>query len=125
MKFDLELFDEFSSLFPPQDIREDLTKSSLAFGFECGEGWYALIHEMLVKLKALNCKGLQIDQVKEKFGTLRVYYHMEEDDKYDEVNSIIADYETMSEHTCEVCGAEGKMNTKGWFRVLCEDHTNV
>jgi len=81
-----------------------------------------------------------LDQVKEKFATLRVYYHTSFEDiqediwavldlkdfykKMDEYNSRIdhaieyAEYQ--SGRTCEVTGEEGKLYTKGWYRVLCD-----
>lgn len=82
-----------------------------------------------------------LDQVKEKYGTLRVYYHTNFDDipediwsildlkefykKMDEYNAKIdhaieyAEYQ--SSRTCEVTGEEGKLYDKGWYRVLCDE----
>ena len=59
-----------------------------------------------------------IFQIKEKYGELRVY-----DDKLDvEIGFIIGKYERLSEHTCEICGAEGKLIKDGyWIKVRCED----
>lgn len=82
------------------------------------------------------------DQVKEKFGTLRFYYHLEysEDNtslvatkKYPqlvEINKRYSDYidgivhfaETASGRTCEVTGAEGSMHVRdGWYKTLNEN----
>jgi hypothetical protein len=82
-----------------------------------------------------------LDQVKEKYGTLRVYYHTTFEDipediwavldlkdfykKMDEYNDMIdhaisyAEYQ--SARTCEVTGQEGNLYTKGWCRVLCDE----
>lgn len=82
-----------------------------------------------------------LDQVKEKFGTLRVYYHYDYVDVPAEIKSKIdekqiekqleefyqkvdnaieyADYQTS--RTCEVTGEEGKYYTKGWCRVLSDN----
>lgn len=82
-----------------------------------------------------------INTVKEKYGTLRVYYHTDFEDipeeiwavldlkdfykKMDEYNDRIdhaieyAEYQ--SSRTCEVTGQEGKLYTKGWYRVLCDE----
>ena len=88
-----------------------------------------------------NVKPPQVvaDQVKEKFGTLRFYYHLEysEDNlslvetkkypKLDAINQRYADYidgivhfaDIASARTCEVSGAEGEMHSrKGWFKTL-------
>lgn len=85
------------------------------------------------------------DQVKEKFGTLRFYHHLEYDEsntslvetkKYSDLETInkrYADYfdgiihfaDIASGHTCEVTGGEGQMHSrKGWFKVLNKELTN-
>jgi len=82
------------------------------------------------------------DQVKEKFGTLRFYYHLEYSadntslvatKKYPElveINKRYSDYidgivhfaETASSRTCEVTGAEGSMHVRdGWYKTLNEN----
>lgn len=89
---------------------------------------------------------LVADQVKEKFGTLRFYYHTEleekmsylkETGKYPELDKILERYynyfdgivhfaETLSERTCEVTGLKGEMHVtggggNGWYKTLnCE-----
>jgi hypothetical protein len=83
-----------------------------------------------------------LDQVKEKFGTLRVYYHTYlvnevpadvwgvlnlEDyykklDRYnDKIDFAISYAEYQSSVTCEVTGKEGKLYAKGWHQTLCEE----
>lgn len=81
-----------------------------------------------------------LDQVKEKYGTLRVYYHLEYENIPDEIAPLInmsqvdeklkeyydvidhaIDYaEHQSAKTCEITGEDGKLYTKGWYRVLCD-----
>lgn len=39
---------------------------------QCGTGWYGLLIELDAKIASI-CPGYVIDQVKEKFGTLRFY----------------------------------------------------
>jgi hypothetical protein len=90
------------------------------------------------------------DQVKEKFGTLRFYYHLEFDKKVIDINKtgkyldlqkIINEYhhffdgmvhmaETMSAHTCEDTGREGEMHAsdgtlRGWRRVLNREYAKA
>lgn len=82
-----------------------------------------------------------LDQVKEKYGTLRVYYHTDMDDipedvwgilnlknfyaemeKYNQRIDAAIDYaEYQSSVTCEVTGSEGKLYSKGWFRTMCPE----
>ena len=51
-----------------------------AFGVECRDGWYDLITELCEEImKAYTDEGrpmdMVVDQIKEKYGTLRFYYH--------------------------------------------------
>lgn len=57
-------------------------------------------------------------QIKEKFGTLRVYI-----DHADERIMALTDMaEKLSEFTCEKCGAPGELRTGGWLKTLCDEH---
>ena len=57
-------------------------------------------------------------QIKEKFGTLRMYY-----DGGDAVTRAVTTFaEIMSSRTCEVCGNKGETITTGWHRTLCPEH---
>jgi hypothetical protein len=56
-------------------------------------------------------------QIKEKYGTLRVYYRGGDD----YCQGIIAMAEHMSSVTCEDCGVPGKVRDGGWIRTLCDD----
>jgi len=79
------------------------------------------------------------DQVKEKFGTLRFYFHLEFDEinkdlvktgKYPQlveinkryahfIDGIVHFAEIASGRTCEITGEEGEMHEAGgWFKVL-------
>ena len=59
-------------------------------------------------------------QIKEKFGTLRFYYHG--GDEY--IRGLDAMAESMSAVTCEDCGKPGKRRSGGWVRTLCDDHAH-
>lgn len=57
------------------------SKSCLAYGFECNEGWHSAIASACRELETYNNLiypkygvYIQADQIKEKFGTLRFYY---------------------------------------------------
>lgn len=60
----------------------------------------------------------KICQIKEKFGTLRVYV----DNLTPYVDGVIDMAEAMSEVTCEKCGKPGKTHTIGWHKTLCYEH---
>jgi hypothetical protein len=92
------------------------------------------------KYKKFKGFGVKFTQIKEKFGTLRVYhdvynlYTPEEIEDVDKealkaayerysgyVNGVISLAEQFSEHTCEKDGKPGKLSTKGWWKTLCAD----
>lgn len=59
-----------------------------------------------------------IVQVKEKFGTLRVYV----DNSNRRTSAAISFAVRLSSRTCETCGQPGKLDGEGWLRTLCEKH---
>lgn len=112
------------------------------WSYECGSGWYMLIYNMCSEINETYIKAdmepdIVIQQIKEKFGTLRCYasfislpcpvqaidflntgtgirFYPENDSDnetlnkiHKEVRVIIKKYEEKSKHTCEVCSAEG------------------
>lgn len=92
------------------------------FGFECGDGWVSLVDGMLRlvdRYSAEHCLEIQVEQVKEKFGLLRVYVR-----GGDVVVDWILDVaELVSSCTCEVCGAAGRYyEINGWLQVRCLHH---
>lgn len=84
-----------------------------------GPGWLPIIDELLT---ALAGQPIQLDQVKEKFGSLRVYYHSTKDPEKHlaTVDVLIRKAAKKAAETCEDCGLPGNLITKGWHRVLCK-----
>lgn len=121
-----------------------------AFGLDCSNGWYQLIWDMCTEITAAyeavgESVDIVVDQVKEKFGTLRFYYHPEDQpiaihafdslsgggfrvwpgslEIHKKAAEIVARYEEMSGHVCEICGAPGILRTDlGWVQTLCDEH---
>lgn len=60
-----------------------------------------------------------IDQVKEKFGTLRFYVS----NSSEKLDRYIVFAESMSGVMCEVCGAPGERRSGSWIRTLCDAHS--
>ena len=122
-----------------------------AYGMELGDGWYQVIWDMCAEITAVyETEGLPVDlvvdQVKEKFGTLRFYYHPKDQEAaihaFDCLNEgsslrfqpsssnvhqktaeIVGKYETLSAQVCEICGKPGCLR-KNLRRIqtLCEEH---
>ena len=59
-----------------------------------------------------------LDQVKEKFGTLRFYYSGGDD----VIDGMVRMAESMSSVTCEECGKPGTSTGGGWIKTVCVEH---
>ena len=129
-ELDSKLHQKYSKLFPV-GYGETLTpKSSCMFwGLDVGDGWYNLLDTCFEELSKY---PVTLEQVKEKFGKLRLYYNWmgsEEipQDEFDvmekEVYLIVDKYETISGTVCEVCGNKGELRVElGWITTLCNEH---
>lgn len=105
--------------------------TAMCWGFDCGDGWYALLKEACLALEpimaALKAKDpeayslgyFRATQIKEKYGTLRFYLS----GNTPETDAIIAKAEKRSAVTCEQCGKPGKMRGRGWLYTACNRHT--
>ena len=89
------------------------------YGWRVGPGWAPLLQPILLRIEQLNEDGanIQITDVKEKWGLLKVYA----DGATDEVYAMIDDAEEKSAHICQDCGAPAEtiMSTTGWYYTLC------
>jgi len=95
---------------------------------ECGPGWLPLIEPILKKANELDATVMQ---VKEKFGSLRVYVepgYCDCDELYcdcDELEEMIDSAEMASCTMCEMCGKSGiRMRRAGWYKTLCKEHAS-
>jgi len=117
---------------PEEELNELLTQEEIVlpiqFGVECGDGWFMLLEQLMRSIEShLNPENtwprkeripLQIDQIKEKFGGLRFYYHGGDN----EVRGMVNFAERLSYSICEQCGSTKNVTqTKGWIITLCED----
>lgn len=80
-----------------------------------GPGWHKLVEELYVLCEE---HGVEIHQVKEKFGGLRFYVGPAPAVVHDAIDQA----EDQSLKTCEVCGRRGKPRPKGWIKTLCWYH---
>lgn len=90
------------------------------FYFECGDGWFNLLLELTRQLEALALTFAEDDrpsvqQVKEKYGSLRFYLSHGSEEMY----ALIGSAEALSAETCETCGQPGEIKGKGWLRCTC------
>lgn len=123
-----ELYAKYPYLFSNKD--KGPSESCMYFGIETGSGWFDIISTLCWEIKQYeqnitNDKShrynkdyvpVQFDQVKEKFGGLRVYFSGGDDF----IDGLVNMAEAISYKTCESCGNSGKPNKEGWIATLCE-----
>lgn len=118
-ELEIKLVQKYPKMFP--NYGGDPMASPLAFGFECGDGWYNIINMLCWKLQSGtdHNKGPQIEvqQVKEKFGGLRFYVNGGTKEQY----AIISFAECLCDVTCETCGTMNDVGqtTGGWYVTIC------
>jgi len=128
----------------------DMTATAMCWGFECDDGWYALIDtlcsslmgevnylrravenkyhkpdeiEKLKKLLAEAEAAIPVaSQVKEKYGGLRFYVEYSTDKQ----DAFIDFAESLSYRICEVCGSmhDTQSYSLGWVKTLCPTHAD-
>ena len=131
------LYEKYPNLF--ENRFKSPRESCMSFGVECGLGWYEIISNVcwMIAQHERNKEGnkkylekndpeklatlpeyfpVKFDQVKEKYGGLRLYFSG--GDEY--VEGLISMAEAFSYTVCEVCGNKGEPNKGGWISTLCE-----
>lgn len=104
----------------------NIQNSLMGFGFECGDGWYDLLADCVRGISKIDVnETVRVQQVKEKFGSLRFYYQREVNEQENQpIDKEIQDYvdaaEARSEVTCERCGAPAEIKGYGWLRCECD-----
>ncbi len=144
MRDELEkrLIDKYCFMKPQMSREEQERMGTIcdlygAYGCQCEDGWYELLDKMCAKIQNIyDVSGKKpdiiIDQIKEKFATLRFYYHFEGkepgiqafdflgqgsirmrpgkgDDEHEKIAQIVKWGEGRSGEICERCGKTGKL----------------
>lgn len=93
-------------------------QSLICFGFQCDDGWFNLIKELVEKLKIIDIdKEIRVFQIKSKYAGLRFYI----DHGINKIQNLISEYEIKSESVCEECGKDSKVRNSGyWLYTLCD-----
>lgn len=82
---------------------------------DVGKGWRPILERLDARLTAIPGE-YNVYQVKEKFGTLRVYIGASNPDMYDIVRAAEAESATV----CEWCGSPGELDRRYfWMLTLC------
>jgi hypothetical protein len=113
--------------YPKMMVNRNLpmTETCMCWGFECGDGWFNILDQLMGNIQHhidwKNRNGevvpqVTLDQVKEKFGTLRFYYSGGDDI----IDGMVRMAESMTGVTCESCGNVGETRGGGWIHTYCE-----
>jgi len=108
-----------------------MQETCMCWGFDCGDGWFNILDQLMGNIQHhidWNNKNFEkgyaqykqvtqvtLDQVKEKFGTLRFYYTGGDDI----IDGMVRMAESMSGVMCEECSAPAKTHGPGWIRTIC------
>jgi len=98
------------------------------FGCECGDGWYQILDELCSEIEKIINESdspvdLEVNQIKEKFGTLRFNVSIDGPEKEcTKIEELIQEAEQKSASICEECGKPGIIRDDlGWILTLCDD----
>ena len=108
-----------------------MMETCMCWGFECGDGWFNILDLLMSNIQHhidwnnqnfekgytqyKQVPQVTLDQVKEKFGTLRFYYTGGDD----VIDGMVRMAESMSAVTCESCGNPGEQTRGGWIKTIC------
>ena len=122
---------------------KNMQETCMCWGFECGDGWFNILDQLMGNIQHhIDWKEKQhnwaiewnkehpdelrkvpeivaqvtLDQVKEKFGTLRFYYTGGDD----RIDGMVSLAESMTGVICEECGNVGKRRGGGWVHTFCD-----
>lgn len=129
-ELELELVKKYPGIL--KDYRGDKMETCMAWGMECGDGWYDILDDLMHKVQYLcglfSTEGKKVEvvaaQIKEKFGTLCFYFDQRggDDIQASIIRCVVSSAERASGHVCELCGKRGSLCTSGfWYTTLCYD----
>jgi hypothetical protein len=125
----------------------DSKKTLIGFVFDCEVGWNKLLINLIskiskeIKIMTFNAKQdndiemldiidkFKIVQIKEKFGSLRIYYINANHEIFNHIKKLIYQTELNSMNTCELCGSSKTVklrnilihNNYNYSKTLCNN----
>lgn len=99
------------------------------------DGWQKFVPQMMDELfNALGpyVEDFEVRQIKEKYGSLTIYWGWKHRDYTDEENNdrkeiddavrnIVEKYRKISDHTCVQCGGKAVLLSTGWVLPFCDE----
>jgi hypothetical protein len=110
-------------------LREKFPNSlQKCWDFSIGAGWYPILYNFCVFLEKIKESGNEVDiaQVKEKFGGLRIYVNNVKvsDDDVDRIYEYINQLEKLADKVCEKCGSTEEISKDSskhfWIKSYCK-----
>jgi hypothetical protein len=94
-----------------------------AYGFEVEKGWFDLLERLCDNIMKLDPgPDFKVDQIKEKFGGLCIYFSgwPEDHDQCKKISALVTEAERHSKGICELCGTSEGVELKGsWVKAFC------
>ena len=136
-----KLYKAYPKIFAQKDL--DRSQSAMSRGLCVGDGWHNLIRLLCKTMQSyidhnrhMISKQVEMRQVKEKFGGLRIYIDfvdIKDEEKLqfpeqevvmmNEIRGMLSFSEVMSYTICEECGKPGIVRKDlPWIRTLCQEH---
>lgn len=100
-----------------------MMKSIKDIPWECGKGWWPMIEKVVAAIDSYNAAHpdslVEVTQIKQKFGGLRIYHHNAPED----IRQLIDEAIEASWQTCERCGSTTGVTTnlEGYRLTLCPE----
>ena len=94
------------------------------YDIQCDKGWIPLLVSLFNIIYILDeDKDIRINQIKEKFGSIRIYYSGLCSIKHKKIIEVIDAFSCIINNTCEICGNHGKLRQSPdiCIKTLCND----
>ena len=116
----ITLYKKYPKLFSQHN--KSMKETCMCWGISVGVGWFPIIEMLCEALETYlklhpNVPVLEFTQIKEKFGTLRIY--TSGGDEF--TDNLIEMAQILSEKICEECGSVIDVSqTEGYILTLCK-----
>lgn len=112
-ELELKLYNKFPELC--RDYKGDPKNTCMAWGFDCGDGWYDLIESTLTTIDRL-AKSISLDvklaQLKSKFGKLTIYIDIESGPTGAKIQQVISQIYNEIEEAEKISSAISEISGK-------------
>lgn len=104
-----------------EELNSKRLKTKGWYGCISPDGWRKIVEETDEMLAFIDPE-YEIQQIKEKFGTLRYYFASDKTGLESKImQSIVEAAEYKSSRTCEICGKYGELrDSRYYIRTLCD-----